>query len=243
MINFLTKRAGILNWMALIAMTILMGMIFLYAPTEKTMGYVQRIFYFHVGTAWVASLTFFVALIAGVLYLWKRNEILDTIAMASVEIGVAFVTLTIVSGSVWGKPAWNTWWIWSPRLTSITVLWLVYIAYFVLRSAIYDEETKRRFSAVYVIAGFVTVIMTYSSIRVLRDIHPVMFGDSLESAKGLEQGLQTFAGIDSFRMTITLNAAIVAFTLLYIAWLINRIKFEKMRQDLNQIRVKVLAST
>jgi heme exporter protein C len=242
MINFLTKRSGLLNWIALIAMVILMGMIFVYAPTEKTMGHVQRIFYFHVGTAWVASVTFFVALVCGVLYLWKRSPILDTIAMASVEIGVAFVTKTIVSGSVWGKPAWNTWWLWSPRLTSITILWLVYIAYFILRSAIYDDETKRRFSAVYVIAGFVTVILTYSSIRILRDIHPVMFGNALESAQGMEQGLQDFSGLDSIRMVVTLNVAVVAFSLLYVAWLANRIKFEQMRGQLDQIRMRILAS-
>ncbi|MFT5193566.1 MAG: heme exporter protein C [Cellvibrionaceae bacterium] len=242
MINFLTKRSGLLNWIALIAMVILMGMIFVYAPTEKTMGHVQRIFYFHVGTAWVASVTFFVALVCGVLYLWKRSPILDTIAMASVEIGVAFVTMTIVSGSVWGKPAWNTWWLWSPRLTSITILWLVYIAYFILRSAIYDDETKRRFSAVYVIAGFVTVILTYSSIRILRDIHPVMFGNALESAQGMEQGLQDFSGLDSIRMVVTLNVAVVAFSLLYVAWLANRIKFEQMRGQLDQIRMRILAS-
>ena len=241
MINFLTKRSGLLNWLALGAMIILMGMIFLYAPTERTMGYVQRIFYFHVGTAWVASITFFVALICGILYLWRRVPVLDIIAMASVEIGVAFVTMTIVSGSIWGKPAWNTWWIWSPRLTSITILWLVYVAYFILRSSIDNEEIKRRFSAVYTIAGFVTVILTYSSIRILRDIHPVMFGDALESAKGAEQGLQNFSGLDSIRMVVTLNVAVIAFSILYVAWMANRIKFEQMRQKLDAVRMRILA--
>ena len=242
MIKFLEKRSDLLNWIALIGMIVLMGMIFIYAPTERTMGYVQRIFYFHVGTAWVASITFFVALICGGLYLWKRWPQLDTISAASVEIGVAFVTMTIVSGAIWGKPAWNTYWIWSPRLTSITIMWLVYIAYFILRSVIYDEEQKRRFSAVYVIAGFVTVIITYGSIRILRDIHPVMFGGALESAAGLEQGLQEFSGLDSLRMVVTLNTAIAAFTLLYIAWVANRIKLDKMQAKLNRMRMHLLAN-
>lgn len=241
MINFLTKRSNLLNWLALGAMIFMLGMIFAYAPTEKSMGYVQLLFYFHVGSAWVASVTFFVALVCGVIYLWKRNPMMDVVSMASVEIGVAFVTMTIVSGSVWGKPAWNTWWEWSPRLTSITILWLVYIAYFVLRSSIDSEETKRRFSAVYVIAGFVTVILTYSSIRILRDIHPIMFGDALESAKGAEQGLQTFSGLDSARMVITLNVAVVAFSILYVAWMANRIKFEQMRLKFNEVRMRILA--
>lgn len=218
-----------------------MGMIFIYAPTERTMGHVQRLFYFHVGSAWVASLTFLVALICGAIYLWKRWPQLDTISTASVEIGVVFVTLTIVSGSIWGKPAWNTYWVWSPRLTSITILWLVYIAYFVLRSVIYDEEKKRRFSAVYVMAGFVTVIITYGSIRVLRDIHPVMFGGALESAAGLEQGLQDFSGLAELQMVVTLNTAIVAFSLLYVAWVANRIKLENMQDQINSARRFILS--
>lgn len=242
MIKFLEKRSDLLNWIALIGMIVLMGMIFIYAPTERTMGYVQRIFYFHVGTAWVASITFFVALICGGLYLWKRWPQLDTISAASVEIGVAFVTMTIVSGAIWGKPAWNTYWIWSPRLTSITIMWLVYIAYFILRSVIYDEEQKRRFSAVYVIAGFVTVIITYGSIRILRDIHPVMFGGALESAAGLEQGLQDFNGLQEIQMVITLNVAIIVFTLLYVAWVANRIKLDKMQAKLNKMRMHLLAN-
>ncbi|MEM9774349.1 MAG: cytochrome c biogenesis protein CcsA [Chloroflexota bacterium] len=242
MINMLTKRTSLWNWLSLVAMGILMLMIFFYAPTERTMGYVQRIFYFHVGTAWVAAVTFFVALVAGIMYLWKRWDNADLVSLASVEIGVAFVTMTIASGAIWGKPAWNTWWVWSPRLTSITILWLVYIAYFILRSAIDNDETRKRFSAVYVIAGFVTVIITYSSIRILRDIHPVMFGSSLESAQGMEQGLQEFSGLDSTRMNQTLLVAVVAFSILYVAWMANRIKFEHMRSKLNSVRMRVLAS-
>lgn len=241
MVNFLEKRSDLLNWIALIGMIVMMGMIFIYAPTERTMGYVQRIFYFHVGTAWVAALTFLVSLICGGLYLWNRRPSLDTISAASVEIGVAFVTMTIVSGAIWGKPAWNTYWVWSPRLTSITIMWLVYIAYFILRSVIYDDEKRRRFSAVYVIAGFVTVIITYGSIRVLRDIHPVMFGGALESAAGMEQGLQEFSGLDSLRMVVTLNTAVVCFTLLYMAWVANRLKMAKMQDGIDRVRSFILA--
>ena len=241
MISFLEKRSGLLNWLALIGIIVLMGMIFFYAPTERTMGYVQKLFYFHVGTAWVAAITFFVSLICGVLYLLRRKPILDTISAASVEIGMAFATMTIVSGSIWGKPAWNTYWLWSPRLTSMTILWLVYIAYFILRSVIHDEERKRRFSAVYAIAGFATVIISYGSIRVLRDIHPVMFGSSLETAQGLEQGLQEFSGVDSALMQNTLLAAIVVFSIIYLAWVANRIKLDKMQNRINRVKAYILA--
>lgn len=237
---FLTKRASWFNWLSAGSLLLLLGMIFLYAPTEKTMGHVQRLFYFHVGSAWVAAVTFFVALLCGVWYLRRPSPILDTIGYASVEVGIAFLTMAIVSGSVWGKPAWNAWWVWSGRLTTVTIMWLVYVAYFMLRSALDDEEKRRKFSAVYLITAFATVIISYGSIRVLRDIHPVMFGDTLESAKGLEQGLQEFSGLDSAYMGITLTVAVVVFTLLYITWVINRIKLQKISEEVQQLKISIL---
>ena len=177
----------ILNGAAGLMLLVSLFMIFFYAPDELTMGNVQRIFYFHVGSAWVAAITFLISLIAGVSYLIRPSKTKDTIALASVEIGVVFATMTIVSGSIWGRPAWNTWWIWSPRLTSMTVMWLVYVAYFMLRGAIDDDDRRGRFAAVYVIAAFITVLMAYVSIRLLRDIHPVVFGGAAETAQGADK--------------------------------------------------------
>jgi heme exporter protein C len=233
----LDKVVPILNWAAAIMVIASLLVIFFYAPTETTMGNVQRIFYFHVGSAWVASLAFFVALLSGIAYLVNPSRTWDTIAAGSVEIGLVFTSMTIVSGSVWGRPAWNTWWIWSPRLTSITVLWLVYVAYFMLRGAVEDEEKRARFSAVYVIAGFVTVIITYLSIRLLRDIHPVLIGASSEAA----QGLQEFAGIDSLKMVISLNISVLTFTILYLAWLANRLRLQRMVDQAGDLKIRVLA--
>jgi heme exporter protein C len=227
----------ILNWLAAIMIAVSLLVIFFYAPTENTMGNVQRIFYFHVGSAWVASVAFLVALLSGVAYLRNPARIWDTIAAGSVEIGLVFTTMTIVSGSIWGRPAWNTWWIWSPRLTSITVLWLVYVAYFMLRGAVEDEEKRGRFSAVYVIAGFVTVIITFLSIRLLRDIHPVLIGQSSEAA----EGLQEFSGIDSMKMVITLNVSVLTFTLLYLAWLANRIRLQLTLNQVAELKNSVMA--
>ena len=233
----LDKVVPILNWAAAIMVIASLLVIFFYAPTETTMGNVQRIFYFHVGAAWVAALAFFVALLSGIAYLLNPSRTWDTIAAGSVEIGLVFTSMTIVSGSVWGRPAWNTWWIWSPRLTSITVLWLVYVAYFMLRGAVEDEEKRARFSAVYVIAGFVTVIITYLSIRLLRDIHPVLIGNSSEAA----QGLQEFAGIDSLKMVISLNISVLTFTILYLAWLANRLRLQRMVDQAGDLKIRVLA--
>jgi heme exporter protein C len=210
--------------------------IFFYAPTEITMGNVQRIFYFHVGSAWVAALAFFVALLSGIAYLLNPSRTWDTIAVGSVEIGLVFTSMTIISGSVWGRPAWNTWWIWSPRLTSITVLWLVYVAYFMLRGAIEDEEKRGRFSAVYVIAGFVTVIITFLSIRLLRDIHPVLIGESSAAA----EGLQEFSGLDSTKMVISLNVSVLTFSVLYLAWLANRLRLQKMVDEAADLKTRVM---
>lgn len=239
-IDFFTKRTKLWNWLAAGGLAVCLGMIFFFAPTERTMGQVQRLFYFHVGAAWVASVTFFVALVSGILYLRRPHKNWDILSHASVEIGLVFISLTIVSGSVWGRPAWNTWWLWSPRLTSITIMWLVYAAYFMLRGAVDDEAKRNRFAAVYVIAAFVTVLITYGSIRILRDIHPVMFGDALESARGAEQGLQEFSGVDSLYMVITLNVAIVAFSLLYIAWVSNRMRLQQITDQTAALKTRVL---
>lgn len=234
----LEKTTTILNWATIIMFLVSLYMIFFFAPTESTMGNVQRIFYFHVGAAWVAAVAYFMALVAGIMYLRRPSRTWDTVAMASVEIGLAFTTMTIVSGSIWGRPAWNTYWIWSPRLTSITVMWLVYVAYFMLRGAVEDEEKRGRFSAVYVIAGFVTVLITYLSIRFLRDIHPVLIGQASLEAEGLQE---FSSGLESAKMGITVTVATITFSLLYAAWLFNRLRLQRMLDEANELKMRVMA--
>lgn len=237
-IQRLNRLTRIFNWAAAGAMLVTLLMIFFFAPTERTMGHVQRIFYFHVGSAWVSSVAFFMALLGGVMYLRRPSKTWDTVAVASVEIGLAFTTMTIVSGSVWGRPAWNTWWIWSPRLTSITVMWLVYVAYFMLRGAIEDEDRRGRFSAVYVIAGFVTVIITFLSIRFLRDIHPVLIGEASEAAEGLQE---FEGGLESAKMGITVTVSTLTFSLLYLAWLFNRMRLQRILDEASALKMRVMS--
>jgi heme exporter protein C len=204
------------------------------------MGNVQRLFYFHVGTAWVGATAFFVALVAGALYLWKPHRKWDTISLSSVEVGLIFLTTATAAGSVWGRPAWNTWWEWSPRLTLITIAWLTYAAYFMLRGAIEDEEKRGRFAAVYVIVSFVTIILAYLSIRIWRDIHPVVFGGTLESAQGASEGLQDIApGLASMKMGITLTVNVLSFTLIYLAWLVNRIRLQYLKDEVAALKMRV----
>src|SRR5512140_4020059 len=124
-----------------------------YAPEEQVMGQVQRVFYFHVATAWTGLLGFVAAGVAGVVYLVKHDEKWDIVETAAVEISLVFFFITIVLGSIWARPIWNTWWTWDPRLTTAAVTELIYIAYLMLRQGIDEPERRARFGAVYALVG------------------------------------------------------------------------------------------
>ena len=237
----LDRAIRIMNIAAVVGMVVTIGAIFLFAPVELLMGNVQRLFYFHVGAAWVGAMVFGVALVCGLLYLWRGRRIFDTISLASVEVGLVFLSMAIVGGSFWGKPAWNTWWLWSPRLTLVTVAWLVYAAYFMLRGAIDDDHRRARFAAIYAIVSFVTIILTYISIRIFRDIHPVVFGGTTEAAAGAAEGLQDFNGLDSARMGITLLISVIGFTLLGSAWILMRIRLQNLIDYADGLKMRVAA--
>jgi heme exporter protein C len=152
---------------------------FVYAPTERVMGEVQRIFYFHVGAAFNAFFAFFLVFVAGVIYLLKGNVIWDQLAAASVEVGVVYTTIVLTTGPIWAKPIWNTWFPWGdPRVMTTLVLWLIYIAYLILRSSLPEGEKKYKFCAVFGIIGFIDVPIVWMSIRWWRTIHPVVITTS-----------------------------------------------------------------
>ena len=152
---------------------------FLYAPTEREMGDVQRIFYFHMGTAWNAFLAFFAVFVAGIVYLITREAKWDRLAAACAEVGMVFTTIVMVTGSIWAKPIWNTWWaLGDPRLMTTMVLWLMYAAYFILRSSLPEGDKKYKFSAVFGIIAFLDVPIVWMSIRWWRTIHPVVITSS-----------------------------------------------------------------
>ncbi|HEU5320151.1 MAG TPA: cytochrome c biogenesis protein CcsA, partial [Methylomirabilota bacterium] len=123
-------------------------MAFAVAPREATQGNVQRIMYLHVPTAWVAYLAFGVVLAGSIAYLWRRTAGPDRLAHASAEVGVVFTGLTIAAGSIWGKPTWGTWWTWDARLTSVAVLFVMYLGYLLLRGMIDERERAARYCAV-----------------------------------------------------------------------------------------------
>jgi len=141
------------------------------APTEQTMGEVQRIFYYHAPTAWVAGVCFFVNFLASIVYLWKRSPNADALALASAEVGVVFCTIVLITGPIWARPVWGIWWTWEARLTSTLVLWMIYVSYLVLRRFAAGTQTPV-LAAALAIFGFVDVPIVYMSIRWFRTQHP-----------------------------------------------------------------------
>ena len=122
-------------------------LIFLSVPTDKNLGISQRIFYFHVPLAWSGFLCFFIVLIGSIGYLWKKSLICDRLAHASSEIGVLFITLMLMSGVLWAKPVWGVWWTWDPRLTTSLILWLIYVAYLMLRAYSSNRQQGAKYAA------------------------------------------------------------------------------------------------
>jgi len=181
-----SRRVPLLPLLSSLLLPAAVAMVFFYAPTERTMGVVQKIFYFHLSLAAVAFLSFFVACVAGVLYLVRRERRWDAWGAAGVEVGVVFTTLVLVTGSLWGRPIWNTWWTWDPRLTTSLILWFIYTACLILRSAVENETRRATYAAVMAIAGFVDVPVVFLSARLFRSIHPtVIRSDSV----GLEPAM------------------------------------------------------
>ncbi len=200
-----------------------LGMIFLYVPSEREMGIIQRIFYFHVPVAWVAFLAFFIVFIFSILYLWKRQARFDIVARSAADLGLIFTTLVLISGSIWAKTVWEVWWTWDARLTSALVMWLIYFAYIHVRSYTADPERGARFAAVVGIVGFIDVPIVALAIQLWRTQHP--------QALIFEGGLAA-------PMLATLLVSLAAFTTLFVVLLRLRVA---MRQDENEVeRLKQL---
>ncbi|HEU0013277.1 MAG TPA: cytochrome c biogenesis protein CcsA, partial [Longimicrobium sp.] len=170
--------AGVRRWSVglgfLAATTLVLSfwMIFFYAPTEREMGIVQRIFYVHVPSAWVAFLAFGIVALCSLGYLWLRDERLDAISVSAAELGVVFTTIVLITGPLWGKIAWGAWWVWEPRLTLTLLLWFIYIGYFMLRNATENPERGKRFAAILGIVGAADIPLIHLSVQWYRSQHP-----------------------------------------------------------------------
>lgn len=215
---------------ALAALMILIGIILVFrAPTATAPsgGDVQRIFYFHVGIAWIAGLAMFVTFVASILYLARGEQRkYDIVAAASVEIGVVFGFMVLLSGMLWARPVWNTWWTWDPRLTTTAITEFIYIAYLMLRAAVDDPQRRARFSAVYGIIGFVSVPITYFSSRWFNTIHP-----DLGQTPGF--GLTP-------DMRPPMFVAIIAFTLVYLVLVLIRSRVDRSADEVAKLKHDIL---
>ena len=165
-------------------------LIFMVAPTDAALGHVQRIFYFHVPIAVVSFLAFFVVFVASIGYLVTPKSKWDSVAHAAAEVGVVFVRLALLSGIVWARPVWGGWWTWEPRLTTTLILWLIYVAYLMLRSYAPTKSQGALYAAGLGIIGFVDVPIVYYSVQWWRSIHPSAVVGPLADTGALEPIMQ-----------------------------------------------------
>ena len=205
-------------------MLVVLYLIFIWVPTERNLGVSQRIFYFHVPIAWVAFLAFFIVLVGSVGYLWKRTSKWDQLAYSAAEIGVLFTTLMIITGILWAKPVWGVWWTWDPRLTTSLILWLIYVAYLMLRAYSPRGDQGARYAAVLGIAGFIDVPIVYLSIVWWRTVHPQAI-----------VGPAATGELDP-SMRLLLLISTVMFTLLFAYLLTDRVSLRKSEDEVELAR-------
>ena len=199
-------------------------LVFVFVPTEKGMGVVQRIFYVHVPLAWVAFLAFFIVFLSSIFYLQKRKEGWDYLANSSAEIGLLFTSLVLITGSIWARTVWGVWWVWDPRLTTTLILWFFYLAYLMVRAYAAEEERGARFAAVVGIVSFINVPIVFLTTRLWRTQHPAPM---------------IFEGGLIPDMLLTLLVCLAAFILLYIYLLLITISVRQMGAEIRQLRQSI----
>lgn len=213
----MSRALAILNGITVVAVPFAIYMALVQAPDAinivPEIRPAQRIIYFHVPSAWTSMLAFLVTFVSSILYLRTNKLRWDIWARCAAEIGIAFTLAAIISGSIWAKPAWNTWWTWDPRLTTYTIVLLLYVAYFMLRSAIDEPGRRARFASVYGVFAFLSVPITFMSIRWWKTIHPVILDPTADF--GLGPG-----------MTVAFIIGNITFTILFITLMANRVRLE-----------------
>jgi len=220
------RKVGLFGALAAILVPISLYMVFVYAPTEATMGHVQRIFYYHVATAWNAFLFFGAVAVCSGAYLYTRNERWNTAARTAGELGVLFTTLTLIAGSLWARPVWNVWWTWDPRLTTTLILWFIYVAYLLIQAGGESSERQKRFGAAFGIIGFLDIPLIHFSARLWRSIHPVV--------------IQSDSTGMPAEMFVTLMASVIAFTFLGLWLWERRFQLESLKERVEALRDRIL---
>jgi heme exporter protein C len=215
----------ILGTLSLIGMMVSIWMIFLYAPTDAIQGNPQRIFYFHVPMAWLGMLGFVIVAIGGIGYLVKKDERWDWVARASAELGAFFITLALITGSIWGRTIWGAWWTWDARLTTTLILWFIYIGYLMLRSYMGRTPASARAGAVLAIIGVIDVPIIYESVNWWRTLHPT-------AQVGVQGALPP-------SVVLTLMVSLTTFTLLYSFLMIQLYQLQRAQTIAQQLRASI----
>jgi heme exporter protein C len=224
-------RLGVAAW---VSMAIALVFIFFVAREAQAAmgGQLQRIFYIHVPAAWLAYLAFAIVLVASVAYLKTSARGWDLLAHSAAELGVVFTTLVLVTGPIWGRPVWGTWWHWDARLTSTLVLWLTYVGYLFLRNLVTERERAGRLAAVVGIVGFLDVPIVHFSVNWWRTLHPV--GPT-------PADLQRDSGLGSPEL-LAFFTSLIAFTLLF-AWLLAlRVRLGRLSDEVDRMEIEEAAA-
>jgi heme exporter protein C len=197
---------------------------FYWAPTEKTMGILQKIFYFHAASGWAGMAALTIAFVANISFLLTRKIQLDWLALAGVEVGLAFFTIVLITGPIWAKPAWGIWWTWDARLTSTFILWILDICYLLLRQLVENPERRAVVSAVYGIFAYLDVPLVYFSIWWWRTQHP-------SPMIGRPGGLAPGMGMAFF-------LSFVATTCVMSLFIFQRYKLESLRHQIAEMQLE-----
>ena len=200
-------------------MAVTLYLVFLWVPTERTLGVSYRIFFFHVPLGWIGMVSIIVVAIASVMHLVTGKDRWDSLAYATAELGVVFATLIIVTGSIWAKPAWGVWWTWDPKLTTTLVLWFIYVGYLMVRSYGPAGGQGKRFASVIAVIGAIDAPIIFKATDWWRGTHP-------------ERNVPF--SLDD-RMVLTLFVALAAFTVLYAYLLWERYSLKRAESDLDQL--------
>ncbi len=212
-----------LGWFAVGTMVVTFILVFWWVPLEAIQGYPQKIFYIHVPSAWLMYAAFGVVFASSILYLWRRSSLWDIFARCAAEIGFLFNSLALVTGMLWGKPIWGTYWTWDARLTSTLILWFVYGAYLLLRATMRRGADTARIAAVVGIVGFVDVPIIHLSVLWWRTLHPTPVVMIMDNPGG---GLPA-------SMLVTLLVALVSFSLVFTWLLAHRAWQERTAENLD----------
>lgn len=198
-------------------------LIFLYAPIEKDMKLVQKIFYLMVPMGWLAMLAFIVTAVGGILFLVKKSDKWDILAYSSGEVGIVFTTLALATGSIWAKPVWGVWWDWgTPRLTSTLILWFIYLAYFLVRNLSAEEHRGATFAAVVSIVGLADIPVIVLATSLWQGLHPPPL-------------IFQSGGLDP-KMRVALITSVIAFTVFYVVLLMFRTSLRHDEAELKRLK-------